>query len=158
MTYEPGDPNRPFEFPPLEQSSPQANPYAPIDYPSVQPSYPPPAPGYGPPPFPAPYQGYGTDPYDPYRTGRPPGTNGVAVAALVVSLAGLMFTCGFTSPVSLILGIVAMRDTKRTGQEGHGMALAAVIISGVTIALWVIVLFAAFLVPLIIFGSVANTG
>jgi hypothetical protein len=81
----------------------------------------------------------------------------LAVAALVVSLASLPFTCGVSSPVALILGIIAMRDTKRTGQEGHGMALAAVIISSVTIAAWVIFLFAIVLLPFIFIGSGGNT-
>ena len=60
----------------------------------------------------------------------------MAVAALIVSVVSLVF-CGLTSIVGLILGIVAMRDTKRSGQEGYGLALAGVIISAIPIALWV---------------------
>jgi hypothetical protein len=58
---------------------------------------------------------------------KPPGTNGKAIAALACALAGLVF-CGLPSIVGLILGIVAMRETKRTGQEGYGLALAGTII------------------------------
>jgi hypothetical protein len=143
MTYDPGDPNRPYEFPPLEHESPQENPYAPVDYPSVPQNYPPPQPNYAPPPFPPPYQGYGPDPYDPYRAARPPGTNGQAIGAFVAALVGLPFCmCGVPSLVGLILGIIALGETKRTGQDGHGLALAAVIVGGVGLAfcalLWII--------------------
>ena len=34
------------------------------------------------------------------------------------------------SIVGLILGVIAMRETKRTGQEGYGLALAGAIIGG----------------------------
>jgi uncharacterized membrane protein YgaE (UPF0421/DUF939 family) len=87
-----------------------------------------------------PYPGYPVDPYDPYRTTRVPGTNGKAIGALVASLVGLLF-CGLPSIAGLILGIIAMRETKRTGQDGNGMALAAVIIGGLATAMWLLVLF-----------------
>ena len=48
-------------------------------------------------------------PYDPYRPGKPLGTNGKAIAALVTALAGLVF-CGLPSIAGLILGIIAMRE------------------------------------------------
>ena len=105
--------------------------WAPVDYPAdaglPPPLYPPPAPvhpGYYPPP------GYG---YNPYRPMRPPGTNGMAIAALVSSLLGLA-CCGFTAIPGVILGVIAMRETKRTGQEGWGIALAGTIIGALFIA------------------------
>jgi hypothetical protein len=157
-------PEQPFggaEYPPLENSRPQADAYAPVDYPTnpglPPPVYgagypgasgypPPPPPGYPPPGYPPaapgyqPYAGgypYATDPYDPYRTMKPPGTNGKAIGALATSLAGLLF-CGLPSIVGLILGVIAMRETKRTGQEGYGMALAGAIIGGLVTAGWVL--------------------
>lgn len=99
--------------------------------------YPPPPTGY-PPQFPGP-QPYGFNPYgdpsanqyaNPYAPARPIGTNGKAIAALVTSLVGLTL-CGLPSFVGVILGIIAMRETKRTGQEGYGLALAGVIIGSV---------------------------
>jgi hypothetical protein len=111
-----------------------------------------PAPGYpGPQAYPGPYPygpyppGYGSqphDPYDPYRAARP-GTNTKAIAALVTSLAGLIF-CGLPSIAGIILGIVAMRETKRTGQDGFGMAVAATVIGSAIVAL--VVLYIAFVV------------
>jgi hypothetical protein len=151
MTSDPNDPNRAYEYPSLEQNPPPVDPYAPVDYPTnyppPPPGYPPPPPGYPPPPpgypppFPPPYPGYGTDPYDPYRQAPLQGTNGKAVGALVAALLGvpLCFFCGIPSIVALVLGVMAMNETKRTGQDGHGMALAAVIVAGITLALTVVV-------------------
>jgi hypothetical protein len=110
-----------------------------------QPEYPPPGypqqgyppPGYPPPGYPPQYGGgYGYG-YDPYAQGRPTGTNGKAIASLVTSLAGLFF-CGVPSVVGLILGIIAMREVKRTGQDGHGMALAGVIVGALAIVGWIL--------------------
>jgi len=127
-----GGPERPahepssggVEFPPLEDSR------QPVDYPVdtglPPPIYAPPPPGYpgAVPYFPA---------YDPYRPVRPPGTNGTAVASLVLSLAGWL-CCAPLAIVGLIMGVIAMRETKRTGQEGWGLALAGTIIGGVFVA------------------------
>ena len=148
------------EYPPLEDSPQQPDPYAPVDYPTnvglpppvygpgpsgyPPPGYPPsgyPPPGYPPPGY-QPYAGgypYATDPYDPYRPRKPLGTNGKAIGVLATSLAGLMF-CGLPSIVGLFLGIVAMRETKRTGQDGYGIALAGTIIGGLVTAGWVLYL------------------
>lgn len=112
-------PRHPQQFP---------DPFAPVDYPTdpglPPPVYPrpyPPGPGYPPP-------GYAYPGYDPYRQ-KPLGTNGKAIAALVTALGGLVF-CGLPSVIGLILGVIAMRETRRTGQDGFGLALAGVIIGG----------------------------
>ena len=135
MSIPPEQPFRGAEFPPLEQSAPQQDPYAPVDYPTGYPPLPPPIypQGAG---YPSPgYPGY--QPFDPYRPGRPLGTNGKAIAALVTALAGLVF-CGLPSIAGLILGIVAMRECRRTGQDGYGLALAGTIIGGLVVALYVL--------------------
>jgi hypothetical protein len=137
---------RGVEYPSLENSQ-ASDPYAPVDYPA-DPGLPPPVyrqpyhpgatgyPGYpgGYPPPPAPYSGYPADPYDPYRPMKPPGTNGKAIGALITSVVGLIF-CGLPSIAGIILGVIAMRETRRTGQDGYGLALAAVIIGGLVLAL-----------------------
>ncbi|MGB5150690.1 MAG: DUF4190 domain-containing protein [Mycobacterium sp.] len=71
--------------------------------------------------------------YDPYQPAKPFGTNGTAIAALVISLAGLVF-CGLPSVAGLVLGVIAMRETKRTGQDGYGLALTGAIIGGIAAA------------------------
>ncbi len=50
-------------------------------------------------------------------------TNGLALASIIVVF--------FSSVVGLILGHVALSQIRRTGEQGHGMALAAVIIGWV---------------------------
>jgi len=125
-----GDPGQPseqsggMEYPSLEDSASQrqAEPGAPVDYPI--------APGLPPPVY---YQPHAYGPgYDPYRPARPPGTSGKAIAALVCSVAGIF--CCVPSIAGLILGVMAMRETKRTGQDGYPLALAATIIGGLVVA------------------------
>lgn len=150
-----GDSGNPERLPPV-------NPYAPIDYPE----YPPPPTGYPPPPpgYPAPYPGVPAtgppgypgypaagSPYDPYGQGIPPGTNGMAIASLVTSLTGVFF-CGIPGIVGLVLGIIAMGQCRRTGQEGHGMAVAGTIIGGVITVLALIV-FIVWLIAVVAAGS-----
>jgi hypothetical protein len=98
--------------------------------------------GHGADPYGQPYPSqYGPDspqpgqPYHPYGHpgyGRqpPPGTSGMAVAALITSAAGLLL-CGITCPVGAILGHVALNRIKQTGQQGRGLALAGIIIGWV---------------------------
>ena len=80
------------------------------------------APGYGPP-------GYGPPPgYPPFAYRRP--TNTMAILALV-------FIFVF-SPASLVLGLVARRQIRETGEQGDGMALAGIIVGGISVGLFVI--------------------
>jgi hypothetical protein len=116
-----------------EQEDPNGSP--PVDYP--------PDAGLPPPVYPPPYPGATAYPgyqgYDPYQPVKPPGTNGKAIAALVLSLAGLL-CCGLPSIVGLIFGVIAMRETKRTGQDGYAIALVGAIIGGLVVAGWVLYL------------------
>ena len=148
-TSDPEQPSQPFgaaEYPSLEDSAKQPDPYPPVDYPPdavlPPPVYPPPYPGAagypGYPGYPG-APGYYPGGYDPYRPMKPPGTNGKAIAALVTSLVGL-FCCGLPSIVGLILGVIGMRETKRTGQDGYAIALVGAIIGGLAMAGWVIYL------------------
>jgi hypothetical protein len=140
MTNPPEQPFRGSEYPSLEHSPPPVDPYAPVAYPTAYPPLPPPVypqPGAG--GYPSGYPGYAANPYDPYRPAKPPGTNPKAIAALVTALAGLLF-CGLPSIAGLILGVIAMRETRRTGQDGWGIALAGAIIGGVVAVLWVLYL------------------
>jgi hypothetical protein len=120
------------EDPSLEDTTPQPDPNPTLDYPDA--GLPPPV--Y--PPYPG-APGYYPGAYDPYPPAKPPGTNGRATAALVTSLAGLL-CCGLPSIVGLVLGVIGMRETKRTGQDGYAIALSGVIIGGLAVAGWVIYL------------------
>jgi hypothetical protein len=99
------------------------------------------APGYGPPP------GYGAPGYGPppgYGYPRP--TNTLAILSLVMAFV--------FSPVGLVLGIVARRQIRQTGEQGDGLALAGIIIGGIATALAVL----AFVFFFVAIASVGSTG
>jgi hypothetical protein len=144
-TSGPEQPYRATGYPSPENAGSPLDPNAPVDYPAdaglppqVYPTPYPGAPGYpAAPTYPPPgYYGAG---YDPYPPTKPPGTNGKAIAALVTSLVGLM-CCGLPSIAGLILGIMGMLETKRTGQDGYAIALIGVIFGGLAVAGWVLYL------------------
>lgn len=62
-------------------------------------------------------------------------SNGTATFSLVLALLGFC-TLGITAIPGLIFGGVAMRQTTRSGQQGHGVATAAVILSLFQILMW----------------------
>jgi hypothetical protein len=103
----------------------------PVDYPADVGLPPPVYPGY---PGAAGYPGFA-----PYPPTKPPGTNGKAIAALVTSLLGLV-CCGLPSIAGLVLGVIGMRETKRSGQDGYALALVGAIIGGLAVAGWVVYL------------------
>lgn len=71
-------------------------------------------------PVPPPYGAY-PPPYDPYGYPRPRPTNGMAIASLI---------CAFVfAPLGIIFGHVSLAQIKRTGEEGHGLAVAGLVIS-----------------------------
>jgi len=117
----PGVPGQPGDWPdpyaPSASSEPATTPAAapgPPAYPHA---------AYGPPPAAPP--GYGYAPYGYAYPAQPP-TNGLAIASLVCSLAGL--AVGLSAPVGAILGHVARRQIRERGEQGDGMALAGIIV------------------------------
>jgi hypothetical protein len=87
---------------------------------------------------------YGYAPPYGYVVAAPgPRTNGLSIAAMVVSIVGAVGLCayglgGIIGAVGAILGHVARRQIKRTGEKGGGMALAGVIVGWIATALFVI--------------------
>lgn len=86
--------------------------------------------------------GYGAYGYPPPIYSAPR-TNALAIASLVASIAGFL-TCGIGNILGFVFGIVGLRQIKRTGEGGRGLAIAGIVISTLTFAL---------LVAAIIFGS-----
>lgn len=80
-----------------------------------------------------PAAGYPAQPY-PYGYQMAPPTNGMAIASLVTSIALLLF-CSPLAVVGAILGHVARRQIRERGEDGDGLALAAIIIGWVGFAL-----------------------
>jgi hypothetical protein len=109
--------------------SEQQDPWAAV--PPQNPAGPPaPPPGYAyPPPPPGVYYGYA-----PMQVRR---TNALAIAALVCGI------CGFLYVVPAILGIVfgciALRQIRREGSDGRGMAIAG-IVTGIAWLVFVVVI------------------
>ena len=60
-------------------------------------------------------------PYNPYGYPGPRPTNGLAIASLV---------CAFLfAPLGIIFGHISLSQIKRTGEDGHGLAVAGLVIS-----------------------------
>ncbi|RKN43571.1 DUF4190 domain-containing protein [Micromonospora endolithica] len=146
----PVDPTLPAGSPVAPTPDPYApgNPYAGAQ-PSVDPygnvhkAGDPYAPGYPP----APYGGYGYAP-------QPQKTNGLAIAALVLALVG--FASCITAPVGAILGHVARKQIRQTGEGGEGMAKAAIIVGWIVTGL--ALLFIAFYVVIVVFAIASSDG
>jgi hypothetical protein len=79
-------------------------------------------PGYGPPPGYGP--GYGPQFYGPRQT------NTMAILALVLAFVA--------APAGIVLGIIARKQIRRTGEEGDGLALAGIIVGSIFTALFVL--------------------
>jgi hypothetical protein len=95
---------------------------------------PPPAGGAWPPPAGVggyPEQGFGGYPAPGYPTPQRSGTNGFAIAALVLGILGFFV---FPILLSVIFAIVGLVQIRTSGQNGRGMAVAGLILS----AMWVI--------------------
>jgi hypothetical protein len=100
----------------------------------------------GPPgPLPGPAADAARDPYAPVRT------NGLATAALVCGLCGVILPLA-PSIAAIILGVYARQQIRRTRDYGSGMALAGIIVGCVGIALWVF----AVVVFLIVLSAIAR--
>ncbi|WDZ86659.1 DUF4190 domain-containing protein [Micromonospora cathayae] len=98
-------------------------------------------PGYPPPGYPP--MGYPAYPYPPVRR-----TNSMALAALILSLVGIA-SC-LTAPVGAILGHVARKQIRETGEDGEGMAKAAIIVGWVLTGLLVLAI--VFYIVVIVFA------
>jgi hypothetical protein len=87
--------------------------------------------------------------YDPYQGYPSQETNGLAVASLVTSIAGvvlgipLAIFCyvGWLIPVvGAVLGGIALNQIKQRGQQGRGLAIAGIVIGSATAALLMLVM------------------
>ena len=125
----------------LYRGDPPSSP--PPGYGQPPPGYAPPygQPGYGPPGYPPP--GYGPPGYPP-AYGRP--TNTMAILALVMAFV--------FAPAGLILGIVARKQIRQTGEDGDGLALAGIIVGGIVTAIVVFFI----VLWIIAFAALSNNG
>jgi Domain of unknown function (DUF4190) len=92
------------------------------------------------------YQTYQAPAYAaPYPYMAPPqkSTNGMAIAALVVSCVGVLGLCayglgGWIGAIGAILGHVGRRQIRERSQNGDGMALAGIIVGWIATGLFVL--------------------
>lgn len=168
---QPSDPATPF--PPSAPNSPSA-PYSPGAAPSSgqQPAYGQQPygqpygeqPAYGQPqPFgqPQPYgqAPYGQSPYapPPYMGYGPPQptTNGLAIASLICSIGGLV-TC-ISAPVGIVLGHIARKQIRQTGEQGEGLAVAGLWVGYILTGLGLLGIIAWFALLAFAIGTGATT-
>jgi hypothetical protein len=76
-------------------------------------------------------------------------TSGMAVASMVLGIIGLLAGCctfGIFSILAVIFGHVAMGETKRGENSGHGMAVAGLVMGyvvagpAILMSIWVVVM------------------
>ena len=140
----------PYGPPPQDPYAPQppqapSNPYAqtppPASVPPVS-STPPVSPGPATPPYgqpqysPGPYgaQQYGQQ--APYGYPATPPQNSMALVAMILALVGIL--SWVTAPVGAILGHVALKQIRQTGESGEGMAKTGIIVGWIITGLGVL--------------------
>lgn len=91
-------------------------------------------------------QQFGAQPYGPQAFGAQASTNGMAIAALVCGVCQVFFWFLAGIP-AIVLGHMARKQIRQTGEAGDGMALAGIILGYVGLALT-----ALFVVLIVIIG------
>ena len=173
MTTTPNDPDEPRgddQIPPAGgQQPPYGQPPPPPGYgqpPPPPPGYeqqPPLPPGYGQQPpygqsgYPPGYGDYARGGYDPAAYGVTPRSSTKAVAALILSIIGLLFCPFIFSVIGLILSNQAKREIAGSGGTitGRGVAQAAFVIAIIGLGLW---LLGIFLQAIGVLNFTLNTG
>ncbi len=131
----------------VNPSGPPPEPFGPSASAPQAPPAPYGTPGYGPPGGPQGYypQGYGQPPYGQQAYGQPYGqpgypppppyprpTNTMAILSLVLAFV--------MAPAGLVLGIIARKQIRQTGEQGEGLALAGIIVGSIACAIWLLVI------------------
>lgn len=137
----PGQQSIPFA-PTSSQPGPGGQPAEGVGYPTP-----------GPYPGAYPASGYPQPMYHPGYGYPQPKTNSLAIAALVSSLLGFMLCV--TAPVGAILGHVAQKQIRETGEGGDGLAKAAIIVGWILTGLAALV--AVFYVVVFVLIATAGT-
>jgi hypothetical protein len=101
--------------------------------------YPPP---YPPPPYPGP--GYGQ--YYAYPPPASARTNTMAILALILAFV--------VAPAGIVLGIIAIRQIRTSREDGHGLAVAGIVVGSIFTALGIVYI----LLIIVFFAALANSG
>ena len=124
-----------------------------VDYPELPPEHPATAPDFGP----GAPGGYGPPPPGMYPPGYPPsypvyppgpapatvpGTNGKAIASIVCGAASLLLCmCYLPALAAVVLGVIALAEINRSGQEGQGLAVGGIVLGGLSLLAGVVLTF-----------------
>ena len=84
-----------------------------------------------------------------------PVTNGLAIASLICSLGGLL-TC-ISAPVGIVLGHMAKRQIRQTGEQGEGLAVAGLWVGYILTGLGLLGIIAWFALLAFTLGSGASS-
>lgn len=149
--------SEPVTFPVDSQAAypqPGYGAYPQTGYTYQQPGY---APGYAP-GYP---QGYAPGYPPPYAAGgygypAPPANNGLAVASLVLGIAGLIIIPIIGSIAGIVTGHIARKQIRERGEGGDGMAVGGLVTGYAGAALWIGILAFAIGLPLLVFASAAS--
>jgi hypothetical protein len=87
-------------------------------------------------------------PYTAPAAGPARPTNTLAIIAIIAAVV--------VAPVGIILGFIAKNQIKQTGENGAGLAKAAIIIGIVLTVLWLLIVILSVLLPFLIVGSVGG--
>lgn len=142
---------------------------APATYPVAQPGYPqtgyppvaqtgyPPAaqPGYPQTGYPPAYAQPSTYAAGGYGYPAPPANNGLAVASLVLGIAGLFVIPLLGSIAAVIMGHIARRQIRERGEGGDGMAVGGLVTGYLGVVVWLAIVAVAIIVPLLMVTSTA---
>jgi len=130
MTYPPGGTPDPYQ-----PQQPYGQPYDPNTPSSGQPAYGQPPPGDQP-PYGQP--GYAQQPYGQQPYGAPGyGPTYVPVATQTNTMAILALVFAFIfAPASIVLGHIAKKQIRQTGEQGEGLATAGLVLGYVFTGLW----------------------
>jgi uncharacterized membrane protein len=81
-------------------------------------------------------------------------TNTMALIGFILSLAG--FVVGITAIPGIVLGHIGLHQIKRTGEQGHGLGVAALIIGYIQVGLWFLAAVAGIIFLIIVAIAAAN--
>jgi uncharacterized membrane protein YccF (DUF307 family) len=147
----------------MSYQDPYQQGYGQQQQPGYDPAAYPPPPGYEPPGYnqpysaspvtPAPYQQapYGQTPY-----GQPVYAAPASAATNTMAILSLVFAFVF-APVGIILGHIAKKQLRETGEQGEGLATAGLIISYIHVGIWLVVC-GIWLVLIIALGAGSSSG
>ena len=80
--------------------------------------------------------------------GRP--TNVMAIVALVAA---------FVFPLAgIVVGHIALGQIKKTGEAGHGLALAGTVLGYVFTVVWLLIIVFSFILPFLLIGAAGSYG